>query len=457
MKKVLLTLLGLTLIGVISYFCFQDKIGTIRENLEVNANQALINNNYIDTKAYLVGNDFETTSVMKLTGDVPTEQDKQKAEDLVRSLSGISGVENQLRVANVVPSLESTPALSEVNVASLVTDDSKVADINIPLDDDKAGVSTPSPYIFDASKDENGNIVLNGYIDSEDSYLELMSNAYSLFGKGNITDNLNVIKGAPKNWNEVTNLSLSNLKDVDYGDMQLHDNNYAFNGTFISADSSDKKNSILKNLSDKMSGYKNFLGGVDIKIPEATKAKEEVAQKIETTPITPLTMPAIVELEEPVAKVEKVEKEETKPEAVQKVAKAEKPSDKIQNSKDCQKALNQLSSKQKIYFEYNSATIKKDSLKNVKNVINLFKECKLQKNEILEVGGHTDSIGSYNFNKLLSQKRANSVRNYMVKMGLDKKILKAKGYGERKPIVSNMLKTGRAKNRRIEFKIKEVK
>ncbi len=454
MKKVLLILLGLLLIGVISYSCFQNKIETIRENLEMNANQTLLSNNLTNTNAYLVGNDFETTSIMKLTGNVPSIEDKQLAEDLVENISGVTGVDNQLEVANIVPSLE-TPKVSLKSDESMenqnnleLIDDKNSEIANIPIEDEGVNIKTPSPYTFDAIKDKNGNIVLNGYVDNEDAYLELMSQAYSLFGKENITDNLNVIKGAPENWDEVTMLALSNLKDLDYGEMQLHDKNYAFNGAFNDASSLEKKNSILKSVNEKMSGFKNYLGGMDIKIPDAKKTElEKVAQNVKVAPITPLTMPTIVE--------EKSEKNQKKVE--EKVAKEEPKINKVKNSKDCQKSLNQLTSKQKIYFEYNSATIKKDSLKNVKKIIDLFKECKLQKNEILEVGGHTDSIGSYQYNKILSQKRANSVRNYMVKMGVDKNIVKAKGYGEKKPIVSNMLKAGRAKNRRIEFKIKEVK
>ena len=75
---------------------------------------------------------------------------------------------------------------------------------------------------------------------------------------------------------------------------------------------------------------------------------------------------------------------------------------------------------------------------------------------LVEIGGHTDSIGSYGYNKELSQKRANSVKNYITQHGIDNTKLKAIGYGERNPIVSNMLKSGRAKNRRIEFIIKEI-
>jgi OmpA-OmpF porin, OOP family len=78
---------------------------------------------------------------------------------------------------------------------------------------------------------------------------------------------------------------------------------------------------------------------------------------------------------------------------------------------------------------------------------------------IIEVSSHTDSKGSDAYNDRLSQDRAQSVVNYLIEKGIDKKRLKAKGYGERVPIAPNENEDGsdneegRAKNRRTEFKI----
>ncbi len=72
----------------------------------------------------------------------------------------------------------------------------------------------------------------------------------------------------------------------------------------------------------------------------------------------------------------------------------------------------------------------------------------------VEVAGHTDSSGAESFNKSLSQKRANAVRKRVVSLGgFDSSKFKAMGYGESQPISSNATRTGRAENRRVEFKI----
>jgi outer membrane protein OmpA-like peptidoglycan-associated protein len=78
---------------------------------------------------------------------------------------------------------------------------------------------------------------------------------------------------------------------------------------------------------------------------------------------------------------------------------------------------------------------------------------------IVEISSHTDSKGSEKYNQHLSQRRAQSVVNYLMSKGIDKKRLEAKGYGESQPIAPNTNEdgsdnpTGRAKNRRTGFRV----
>ena len=77
----------------------------------------------------------------------------------------------------------------------------------------------------------------------------------------------------------------------------------------------------------------------------------------------------------------------------------------------------------------------------------------LHKNISVIIEGHTDNVGSNQYNMALSQRRANSVLNYLIEKGIDKKILTAMGIGEVKPIASNASPMGRALNRRTEIYI----
>lgn len=72
---------------------------------------------------------------------------------------------------------------------------------------------------------------------------------------------------------------------------------------------------------------------------------------------------------------------------------------------------------------------------------------------VVEVGGHSDSQGPESANLKLSQRRANAVRDYLIAQGVPGNRLVAEGYGEFQPIADNKTADGRAKNRRVEFKV----
>jgi OOP family OmpA-OmpF porin len=71
----------------------------------------------------------------------------------------------------------------------------------------------------------------------------------------------------------------------------------------------------------------------------------------------------------------------------------------------------------------------------------------------VEIQGHTDSIGSAEYNLKLSQRRADAVKAYLISQGVNASTLTAKGYGKTSPISSNETAEGRTQNRRVEFKV----
>ncbi|OPY92087.1 MAG: Outer membrane porin F precursor [Syntrophaceae bacterium PtaU1.Bin231] len=69
----------------------------------------------------------------------------------------------------------------------------------------------------------------------------------------------------------------------------------------------------------------------------------------------------------------------------------------------------------------------------------------------IAIEGHTDNVGALKYNMNLSQKRADAVKNVLVKKyGIDPARLTAKGFGETKPIADNKTKAGKQQNRRVE-------
>ncbi|MFY7651246.1 MAG: OmpA family protein, partial [Chitinophagaceae bacterium] len=70
----------------------------------------------------------------------------------------------------------------------------------------------------------------------------------------------------------------------------------------------------------------------------------------------------------------------------------------------------------------------------------------------LTIEGHTDNVGRAASNKALSQKRADSIKKYIVEKGVSADRITAIGYGMEKPIAENTSLEGRSKNRRVELK-----
>jgi len=104
-----------------------------------------------------------------------------------------------------------------------------------------------------------------------------------------------------------------------------------------------------------------------------------------------------------------------------------------------------------ILFEPAAASITEGSRQTLDRAVSLITESDL----VLEVGGHTDSSGNARTNQLLSEKRAQAVKAYLVAKGVDPDRLDAVGYGPNEPIADNATEEGRAANRRIVFRVIE--
>ncbi len=105
-----------------------------------------------------------------------------------------------------------------------------------------------------------------------------------------------------------------------------------------------------------------------------------------------------------------------------------------------------------VQFKTSSANLKSvsiDVLNEAAATLNRYPDMKV------EVAGHTDSRGAASFNQHLSEKRAQSVRDYLISKGVSAGRLSAKGYGSAQPIADNATREGRATNRRVELHIQK--
>lgn len=104
-----------------------------------------------------------------------------------------------------------------------------------------------------------------------------------------------------------------------------------------------------------------------------------------------------------------------------------------------------------VFFDFNKAILKPESFPELDRVVSLMNE---RPALTIEVDGHTDNIGTNDYNQKLSEKRAGAVKAYLITKGIDASRMDAKGFGETRPLVSNDDEIdGREINRRVEFKI----
>lgn len=103
-----------------------------------------------------------------------------------------------------------------------------------------------------------------------------------------------------------------------------------------------------------------------------------------------------------------------------------------------------------LFFDLGKATLKLESGPELKRILQVMSENKAL---VIEISGHTDNTGSDEVNNRLSLERANAVKDYLLKGGIDTTRIRTKGYGKTKPKADNATEEGRQINRRVEIEI----
>lgn len=103
-----------------------------------------------------------------------------------------------------------------------------------------------------------------------------------------------------------------------------------------------------------------------------------------------------------------------------------------------------------VNFEFDSSQLTSKAKETIRK---LYDELQRINPKSIKIDGHTDSVGTYEYNLALSKRRANSVKNELVKLGLQKSIINTEGFSFKYPMTSNATVAGRAQNRRIEVSV----
>ncbi len=103
-----------------------------------------------------------------------------------------------------------------------------------------------------------------------------------------------------------------------------------------------------------------------------------------------------------------------------------------------------------VFFETGLSSLRKESYPALTELVAALRS---KTNLVIEIAGHTDNVGTPESNQKLSSDRANTVRDYLVRHGIEPKRVTARGYGETQPVSSNDTPEGRQQNRRTEVRI----
>jgi OmpA-OmpF porin, OOP family len=103
-----------------------------------------------------------------------------------------------------------------------------------------------------------------------------------------------------------------------------------------------------------------------------------------------------------------------------------------------------------VFFDTGKATLRPESFKALNELVEAMKA---KPTLVIEIGGHTDNVGTPESNLTLSQGRADAVKNYLVKNKIASGRVLSKGYGDTLPVAYNDTEKGRQQNRRTEVKI----
>lgn len=389
----------------------------------------------------------------QLTGKVASDAEREQAAKLVQDTQGIRVVDNAIEVVTpVAAAIATAPAVEAAPVVA-----APAQEVAAPPP------ATPAVEPSLALLPQDGKWVLQGSLSSQAEIDQALAAAEGMYGAGNVVNQLTIGTVAPATWLA----SLGGLKDalagIEQSGLKFANGALALTGV---ASSEQAKAAALEKV-QQLLGNAKVEDQLTVKAPEiavapapeATQAVPATAEPVQpaaaTTP-EPAAPVAMAEVAPPAPATEPAQPVPTAATEPAPVPAAPEPAPVLLTTEQqsCQDQFNTTMNGQQILFETNKAIIKRDSLKLLDGIAKIATDCKSALDgKLLRVGGHTDNVGEDVYNQNLSQQRADAVKDYLGKQGLDSGSIQGVGYGEAQPIASNDTEAGRAQNRRISFDI----
>jgi outer membrane protein OmpA-like peptidoglycan-associated protein len=410
-----IVLAGVTALLVIGYFATQyptDGLGrrnllAIAATLQQKAESAIVKLGAQQWATVVVDGQSAT-----LSGEAPTDADRQDAIDAVRAaewpggkwIGGITVVRNATTLAKAV-----------------------------------------SPYEWAAQLGDRGRVRLSGYVPGQRHRLAIRAEASRLFPQG-IEDQMVIAQGAPTGaWTETAIWSLAQLSRLSAGEARFKDKIILIRGA---APNAGVEADIEQAAATKVN--KPYVGKTDIRPASAFELAPPLSSEPTNPPQAAVTQSvAAVPPSAPPAAPPSSSTAPQAPAALSPPAGA--PGDAVQhdNGVDCQKLVDKLMANNTIVFASASSQIRPVAFGMLDRLAQSASVCPLK----IRVTGHTDTTPTESADPKLSQARADAVVTYLAGKGVARKRLAAIGAGADQPVGDNNTPAGQAKNRRIEITV----
>jgi outer membrane protein OmpA-like peptidoglycan-associated protein len=310
----------------------------------------------------------------------------------------------------------------------------------------------PEAYVTTARID-GGQIELSGGVPSEDERIALVAATRGRFPDLSVKDSLEVKPGAGDGWRACLLAGISGLGRLVTGDLTLSGGTVAVKGVtdddevakVLAADvkgaaSRDCETAVQVTSTGEKQAAARQRAEEEARLVAEAKAKEEEQQRLAAE------MEARRKAEEEAAAKAAAEAAAAAARAEEdaRLAAARAEADR------CEKLIGAAVAKGVINFQRADATLDPKSKPTLNELAQIANQCPAFK---ISIEGHTDSEGIPERNNPLSERRAKAVSDYLTAAGVDASRLTTIGYGAERPIAENETAAGRAKNRRIEFKV----
>jgi OmpA-OmpF porin, OOP family len=312
--------------------------------------------------------------------------------------------------------------------------------------------AAPSTYVTTA-RIERGQIELMGSVPSEDERIALVAATRGRFPDLSVKDSLEIRPGANDGWRACLLAGINGLGQLTTGELTLSDLDVAVKGVTDDDEIAKKLDGDVKSSANSNCTTRVEVTSTGEKQAEARRRAEEEARLQEEARRKEEEQQRLAAELEAKRKADEEAAAKAAEEAKIAAQKAEEDAryaTAVAEAEKCETLLGAEVGRGVINFKRADWALEDSSKPTLDKLAKIAIECQVFE---IRIEGHTDSEGIPERNNPLSERRARAVADYLIAAGVQASRLSTAGYGAEQPIADNATAAGRAKNRRIEFKV----